>query len=237
MDDYQRELILGNTTVYLNGNDCSTQECNLGNLITDSMIYFYDQNYNNNLVNRSMTQTLKLLANHMLTQEAEERRDVIALINSQIIVNSIGNVTSPQYYVTKVSLDKMFGGRDPKLQIVIIRGKTIRQLLEDYYQRSDLFQVSALRVSYDRCQPINHTIIEISVKCRNCLEDNWNQLNDTKLYEVLLPQSIQINEYNDSFEVEKDISAAHVLQEYIRQTLNINTTIENRIQFIDGMLY
>ncbi|CAK1586814.1 unnamed protein product [Parnassius mnemosyne] len=40
------EEVMGNTSVVLDGLSCQYKECNLGNLIADSMVYFYASEYN-----------------------------------------------------------------------------------------------------------------------------------------------------------------------------------------------
>lgn len=37
--DKYGDVVVGSTEDYLNGSNCRSEECNLGNLITDSMVY------------------------------------------------------------------------------------------------------------------------------------------------------------------------------------------------------
>ena len=230
VDRYLQILTVGKTDVYLNGKDCPKQECNLGNVIADSMMF----DRNTKMTKRVLDDIILREGSDYLKQQIHERRDAIALINSNLISDSIGSEDNPANQMTRLSIDKVFRNGDPKVILYVVRGTIIRQLLEKYVQSSDLLQVSGINVTYDLSKPINQTVIEISVKCTKCLNNTIHQFNDNNFYELLLPETIKLNEDNDTLAV-KLLRASDILVDYIRLNSPINTTIENRITFLNGM--
>ncbi|XP_054163885.1 snake venom 5'-nucleotidase-like [Oppia nitens] len=237
VDSYQRSLFIGTTVVYLDARDCWDRECNIGNMITDSMV---DYRFKYNGINDSyINSIIKTNENDLVRQTMANNRDVIALFNSESISNSIGNVKTSndiqnkEYFITKISLDNMFDAKDLNIQMFILEGKTIKQLLSHYITREkDLLQVSGIKVIYDLSKPINETIIDISVKCTKCSDDYYSPLNDTKFYDVLLPQSIKLDQNDRNIQIAQHLSVTNMLDNYIRHNSPINATVENRITFI-----
>ena len=173
----------------------------------------------------------------MFGQRADDKRDVIALFNSELIGQSVGEPDvgpDRQYFITKISLDKVFKRGNPKINMFIMSGKTVRQILEDQTQRKDLVQVSGIKVNYDLSKDTNDKINEISVKCGHCPDEHYSPLDDSKLYEVLLPQSIGVEESDRDLLVSHDLSVVDILQHYIKHNSPINATVEDRITLRNG---
>lgn len=233
MDDYQNKLVVGTTRLYLEASDCVRQECTLGNLIADAML-FYRMHYINQTFVDSMASKR---GSDLFGQKIDEKRDAIALFNSKLIGQSVGDPdlgVDRQYFITKISLDKVFKRGNPMIQMFILSGKTVRQILEERFESQDLVQVSAIKVDYDLSRAANDKIIAISVKCRLCPDQRFAPLNDSKLYEVLLPESIAVEDPNDGLRVAHDLSALDILQVYIKHNSPINATTEERITLSDG---
>ena len=233
MDEYQNKLVVGTTKVYLEASDCTQRECTLGNLITDAML-FYRMHYINQTFVNSMASKR---GSDVFGQRADDKRDVIALFNSELIGQSVGEPDvgpDRQYFITKISLDKVFKRGNPKINMFIMSGKTVRQILEDQTQRKDLVQVSGIKVNYDLSKDTNDKINAISVKCGHCPDEHYSPLDDSKLYEVLLPQSIGVEESDRDLLVSHDLSVVDILQHYIKHNSPINATVEDRITLRNG---
>jgi 5'-nucleotidase len=236
IDKYERALIIGTTNVFLNGSHCGVQECNLGNLIADSLV-FYRVNY----INESLVQTfIKENGNEMLKNEMNEARDVIGLISGESISNSIGRIDNKEYFITKVGLDQVFSNSNSldmnTIKMYVLNGQTIRHLLEDHlsmfeqnFASNKLLQVSGIKVIYDFSKPSNERLTDILVKCTLCSGENFNKLNDTKFYDVLMPQSIKMKSDINSLEVVSDLRVYDIVEHYIRENSPIATKIEDRI--------
>lgn len=168
-------------------------------------------------------------------------RDVIGLIDGESISNSIGSIDKKEYFITKVSLHQVFLKENLKvennIQIHILNGKTIRDLLEEsvakYEQSHQFLQVSGINVTYDLSKPIRERVEKILVKCTLCSGENYDELNDAKYYDVLLPQSIKIeSDTKNSIQLMTNLKIYDILEQYIKENSPVDTVLEQRITII-----
>ncbi|EDW01382.1 GH21406 [Drosophila grimshawi] len=168
------ESIVGHSKVYLEGRKiaCRSVECNMGNLITDAMIF---------------SRVLEDLGGDYWTDAA------IALhqgggIRSSIERKSDGIITQSDL-LTVLPFEN-------DLYVTRITGKAIRNALEHAaavrYKDSDgaFLQVSGIHVVYNPDMPEGHRVVSVEVRCASCLVPMYSSLNDSSYYNVIVPQFI-----------------------------------------------
>uniref|UniRef100_A0ACB8GEF3 Uncharacterized protein n=1 Tax=Sphaerodactylus townsendi TaxID=933632 RepID=A0ACB8GEF3_9SAUR len=161
---------IGKTIVYLNGTSeaCRLQECNMGNMICDAVVY-------NNLRHPDDNQW-----NHV----------------SMCITNG-GGIRSPideRSNNGTITLEELlavlpFGGTFDLLQI---RGAALKKAFEHSVHRhgqrtGELLQVSGIQVEYDLSRRPGSRVVSLEVLCTECRVPVYVPLQRNKKYKVLLP--------------------------------------------------
>ncbi|KAI4455142.1 nucleotidase-related [Holotrichia oblita] len=172
--DYYREQInkisncvLGKTNVLLDHASCLSSECNLGNLITDSMIAYYSNQSDGN----SWSKT------------------AVAIINSGAIRSSIskGDISLKDLQNALPFEDRMVYGE--------LQGKHIKTIMETstapYFYRKinlqlTLIQVSGLRLVLDQSQPIGSRVVSMKIRCHACDVPAYEDVDSDKYYPIAL---------------------------------------------------
>ncbi|XP_030557815.1 protein 5NUC-like [Drosophila novamexicana] len=166
--------IVGHSKVYLEGRKtvCRLVECNMGNLITDAMVF-----------SRVMEDqggdywTDASIAIHQgggIRSSIEWKSDGIITQSDLLAVLSFDN----DLYVTRIS------------------GKTLRNALENSaaarYKHSDgaFLQVSGIHVVYNPDMPEGNRVASVQVRCASCTVPTYSSLNETSYYNVIVPQFI-----------------------------------------------
>ncbi|XP_034477247.1 protein 5NUC-like, partial [Drosophila innubila] len=213
------EKIVGYTKVYLEGGKiCRVRECNLGNLVADSMVH---------------TRVLENKGGNYWTDAA------IAIIlgggiRSSIEQNNQGSITLRDLQDTLPFENSLYLTR--------IRGQTLRTALErsaslwNTDSNGGFMQFSGIRVEYDFERKEGHRVVSALVRCAECNAPSYSHLNESAFYNVIIP-SFLINGGNGYSLVEEHDPFTEVLQEddvgalqqYLQGTNVVYPHIEGRI--------
>ncbi|KAH8297418.1 hypothetical protein KR044_011477, partial [Drosophila immigrans] len=167
------QTIVGYTKVTLEGgNICRLRECNLGNLVADSMVH---------------TRVLEDKAGDYWTDAP------IALIQgggirSSIDKNSNGSITGSDI-LTVLPFEN-------NLYITRISGKTLKNALErsasirNLDSNGGFLQFAGLRVEIDYDMEEGHRVVSALVRCAECNVPTYSRLNETVLYKVIVNEFI-----------------------------------------------
>lgn len=170
--------VVGNTAVVLDGDACATEECNLGNLIADAMVYY-----------------------HALGFEGERWTDApIAMIHSGAIADSIAPGNRPAA-VTRGDLMSALP-TESNVALVTVSGTVLNQILEhavaDYSIRNPTGQFlhfSGVRVVYDLAQEPGSRVVSAVVRCHNCYLPTFYVIDSWRDYPILMPAALANSEY------------------------------------------
>ncbi|XP_072041326.1 snake venom 5'-nucleotidase-like [Amphiura filiformis] len=219
--------IVGTTDVFLQGAPrdnrvCRQQECNLGNLLADAMIW-------------------KCLES--LTEEEAANTTIIAFMNGGGIRDNINE--GEIRYESDIRVVLPFSNTFDSVEL---EGRYVREMLEQAVSTGvDSFpgwflQVAGLKVTYDLCQePYDGRVVDVQVlKHLDCLQSYYEPLDDDKVYKVIMPSFI--GEGGDGYDVvpnEGDNYMAgdlgeDVLAEYIAHFTPVARYVEGRVTFVEG---
>ncbi|XP_070589257.1 5'-nucleotidase [Erythrolamprus reginae] len=225
LNNYSSQEI-GKTIVYLNGTDhaCRFQECNLGNLICDAVVY-------NNLRHPDDSEW-----NHV----------------SMCIING-GGIRGPIDEKSKngsITLEELlgvlpFGGTFDLLEI---KGSALRQAFEHSVHRhgqktGEFLQVSGIKVVYDLSQKPGSRVISLKVLCTKCRVPTYVPVETEETYKVLLPSFLAAG--GDGYYMLKGDSSNHssgnldisVVGDYINRMGKVFPAVEGRVMFSAGTLF
>lgn len=168
------EETVGATKVFLDGTSCRKYECNLGNMITDAMVY-----------TNAVRHTGKYWtdAGIALMQGGGIRASV-----------TIGNIT-------KFDLTTMLPFDNALLKLNVT-GKTLMEALErsvERYsgERGEFLQMSGLQVVYNLTRPANQRVVTAQAICSECEMPAYSPLKLDSYYSVIV--STFIYEGGDDF--------------------------------------
>lgn len=164
------EEIIGNTAVVLDGLGCQHMECNMGNMITDAMIY----------------------CNAIEYRGKDHWTDApIAVIQGGGIRSSIAHAKMP----TAITKGDIIGVLpfEGNLVIVSMKGKVLLQMLEhsienlnDLDYPGEFLQVSGIKVVYDISRPTGSRVVQALVRCWNCSIPKYSKLDLNEEYNVIM---------------------------------------------------
>lgn len=219
------QQVIGKTRVLLLGDSkvCRRMECNLGNLITDSMIDYNAREYG---------------SKDGWTDAA------IALQNSGSIRTSIGRNNDDK--VTMGNILNVLPFHNSILKVKMT-GKVLLSTLEwsvyslDANTTTNLFgaftQVSGVQVIYDLTKPKNSRVVSVQVQCANCSIPSYSELKENEIYMVLMPDYMQVG--GDGYSMLKDlktsplgVTTADTLSEYFKKHSPVHTGVDWRINYI-----
>ncbi|XP_022226966.2 protein 5NUC [Drosophila obscura] len=165
--------IVGYTKVYLEGGGvCRMRECNLGNLITDAMIF----------------------ARVLEDQGGEYWTDApIALmqgggIRAPIEKDADGNITGSDLLAVLPFQNDLFVTR--------IQGKTLLTALEHsatvrtYDSNGGFLQMSGLQVEYNYDNDEGQRLVSAKALCADCIVPYYSRVNESAIYSVIVSQFI-----------------------------------------------
>ncbi|CAH1112590.1 unnamed protein product [Psylliodes chrysocephalus] len=166
--DREGARVLGSTLVKLDRTNCFTQECTLGNFVTDAFVYQY-------------TKT---------APEGSWTEAAIALMNAGGLRTNIevGNITFMDMVTAQPFGNTVDFGQ--------IKGKYLKELMEaatkEYYYRRlysslNMLQVSGLQIVYDFSKPNGQKVVSMKARCADCLVPVYEDLVPEKLYSVAIP--------------------------------------------------
>lgn len=162
--------IVGKTKVFLDGEEtsCRMKECNLGNLITDSMVKARSDEY---------------------MEEGDEfwTDAAIAFLQGGGIRASISKKEDGS--ITREELVEVLPYNNT-LYMVEMTGAMIRNALELSASRIGLrhggfLQMSGVHVIYDAKAPVNKRVVSAKVLCAKCAVPRYYELEDTEKYNVI----------------------------------------------------
>lgn len=173
--------VIGQTAVVLDGESCSVQECNLGNLIADAINYHYAVNYN-----------------------GERWTDApITIIPGGDIVASI----SPSNRPADVTLGDVMStiSTGSNLVAVNMSGTVLWTVLEhsvSTYSASSptgqLLQFSGIRVVYDLSRNSGSRVVSAVVRCWSCFVPEFFTIDGWRTYKILMPAAMANGAYGYS---------------------------------------
>uniref|UniRef100_A0A1L8EEN9 5'-nucleotidase n=2 Tax=Haematobia irritans TaxID=7368 RepID=A0A1L8EEN9_HAEIR len=217
--------IVGHTKVHLEGRAeiCRAQECNLGNLVADSMIH---------------ARVLEDLGGTFWTDAA------VAFIQGGGIRNSIEK-RSDGTILAADAIGVLPFSND--LYVTRISGKTMKQALEHsatMHERDSsggFLQMSGVHVTYDYNKPAGSRVISTQVLCAACNVPTYEPLEETKMYNVIIPFFLLDGGDGHTF---KEVDGpepqrlaktdSEAFQDYLRRRDFVYPEIEERIVIIEN---
>lgn len=162
-----KEEVIGSTSVVLD-NHCKQAECNLGNLITDAMAYYYAVNY-----------------------KGDHWTDApIAIIQAGDIRTSISHASLP----TNITVGDLLGVMpfDGNLTTVTMNGTILLMMLEHSvanYEGIDLpgefLQFSGLKVVYNISKPKGSRVVKAEARCWACDVPKYLKVEEKDVYKII----------------------------------------------------
>lgn len=185
------ETVIGKTAVVLDGDSCKTEECNLGNLITDAITYYHATRF----------------------EGSSPWTDAsIAIIPSGAIAGSIAPSNRPAD-ITREDLLKAVP-LESNIVAVTMSGTVLNQVLEHslatYSTQNpigQLLQFSGIRAEYDLSREPGSRLVNAFARCSNCFVPDFYVIDSWRSYKVLMPASMADGAYGYDMLVglEKDI--------------------------------
>lgn len=161
--------IVGESKVFLDGASCRRNECNLGNLIADSLVNCYSSNYQG----RYWTDA------------------PIALMQGGGIRASLNNRN-----ITTADMLTVLPF-DGQLATITLNGTTLLDVFEHSvasYDSDDdpgeFLQVSGIKVTYDLKNPTENRVIDIETLCSDCDIPKYDALEKDKNYTIIVSDYI-----------------------------------------------
>ncbi|OWF46864.1 5'-nucleotidase [Mizuhopecten yessoensis] len=217
-----KNKIAGHTLVKMDGARllCRQQECNMGNMIADGMVY-------QNLRHADSLATSRIF---------------ISLVNSGSIRSSFdqGNITFADIIQVQPFRNT--------LETVRLQGRHLRAALENSVSRwspddpsGRFLQYSGLRVTYDITKPVGQRVVDVMAMCSDCPVPEYLPLNDDTMYGIIMSNFIAKG--GDGYDVISDNAQqdhivgdldTDVLTEYIQEMSPLYHGLEGRIKFVNG---
>ncbi|XP_009563080.2 5'-nucleotidase [Cuculus canorus] len=223
LGDYSKEI--GKTSVYLNGTSqaCRFQECNMGNLLCDAVLY------------ENVGSPDKKSWNHVS----------ICILNGGGIRSPIDEQSTNGSITVEDLLSVLpFGGR---FDLVRIKGSTLKEAFEHSVHRygggsGELLQVGGIRVVYDISRAPGSRVVSLEVLCTACRVPAYVPLQMDEIYNVTLPSYML--DGGDGYNMLKDKNLGYtkgesdieVVSRYLQTVKRVYPAIEGRIKFSSGRL-
>ncbi|XP_035772784.1 protein 5NUC-like [Anopheles albimanus] len=208
---------IGHTYAFLDSSRCRFEECNIGNMVADSLVVTYAANRETN-------------GDQYWTDAA------IGFIQGGGIRASLN--PGP---ITKKDLKTVlpFGNA---MVVTEVSGATIRQMLEHSVARYDgvsgygeFLQMAGVHVQYDLSRPSLERVVRVDVRCAKCTIPSYGPLDDTASYRILLSQFLY--EGGDGYTMipgapkeTLTFGEYEIAEEYLKNYSPIYPAIEWRIQ-------
>ncbi|XP_034952456.1 protein 5NUC-like [Chelonus insularis] len=215
---------VGYTKVFLLGNyrECRRRECNLGNLIADSMVEYNANKYHN----------------------IDGWTDAaIALLNGAFIRTSINKPPDFPITMSDVLAILPFNSVIGKINIT---GKQLLEALEfnvytlEYNDTTNLeprfMQLSGIKVVYNLFKPPGSRVVSVRVLCAKCRVPVYEKLKMNQIYTAIVPKTlgtggIGFNMFKGLKWISLDITADQVLAKYLKHRSPVYVAEEGRIKY------
>lgn len=213
------EDVLGKTSVILDG-ECSQSECNLGNLITDAMVYHYAINYN-----------------------GEHWTDApIAIIQAGGIRTSVVHATYP----TSITKGDLLGVMpfEGNMSTLTMNGSMVLKMLEHSVSTYDnievagsFLQLSGIKVTYNVRNKVGSRVVKAEARCWTCDVPQFYKVQEKDIYKVIMPGFV--SKGGDGFSMFTDLpseplgfSELTCTQSYVSRRSPIYPQVEGRITIL-----
>ncbi|CAG9564828.1 unnamed protein product [Danaus chrysippus] len=209
--------IIGDTVVVIDGSNCKKEECNLGNLITDSMMFYYATRY-----------------------EGEHWTDApIAIINGGSLSGTLSPLIRP-FPIRRSDLINFLPGPS-NLVTITMSGTLLKQMLEESVANYTLnntseqfLQFSGIRVIYDISKDPGSRVISAVIRCGDCDIPEFIELQEERLYKIIIPSILASgnNGYSMLGNLTKEslnYDAVATLTEFIQMRSPVYPEIADRI--------
>ncbi|RWS19440.1 5'-nucleotidase-like isoform X1, partial [Leptotrombidium deliense] len=216
---------IGSTAVMLDG-DCRRHECNLGNLITDSMVYAVLNASRNKPENGWSEYPAAFLSGGVIRASIDE-------------VRKKGNVTIRDVLRVLPFENEIVG--------LTLPGALLKQVFEHSVFRitptskafaGEFLQISGFKVKYDLSKPVGEKVQLLEIRCgEDCRVPKFEAINYSKTYKILTTDylakggdlySMLTNVEHFKFQM----SLSQKVIDYINDHSPIATSLEIRSEFI-----
>ncbi|XP_073812053.1 protein 5NUC-like [Musca autumnalis] len=163
--------IVGHTKVHLEGRSeiCRSEECNLGNLVADSMIH---ARVLDDLGGAYWTDAaIAFIQGGGIRNSIEKRSDGSILAADAVGVLPFNN----DLYVTKISGKTLLGALEHSA------------IMHERDSSGGFLQMSGVHVTYDYNRPAGNRVVSAEVRCAACSVPTFEPLDQTKHYNVIVP--------------------------------------------------
>lgn len=164
--------VIGQTRVLLDATRCRFEECNIGNMIADSMV---------------MTYTMSRDESSQYWTDAAIAFIQGGGIRASIEVGQDGNITKKDL---KTVLP--FGNA---IILAEVTGETIKQMLERSVYRYDgkngygeFLQMAGVHAVYDLSKPPGERVVSVEVRCARCTTPSYGSLYEYDRYKIIISQ-------------------------------------------------
>ncbi|XP_068867315.1 5'-nucleotidase isoform X1 [Aphelocoma coerulescens] len=221
LGNYSEEI--GKTSVYLNGTSqaCRFQECNMGNLLCDAVLY------------ENVGHPDKKTWNHVS----------VCILNGGGIRSPIDEQTTNGSITVEDLLSVLpFGGR---FDMVTLKGSTLKEAFEHSVRRygkgsGELLQVGGIHVVYDLSRAPGSRVVSLEVLCTACRVPAYVPLQMDEIYNVTLPSYMLFG--GDGYSMLKDKNLGYskgepdieVVSRYLQRMKRVYPAVEGRIKFSSG---
>ncbi|KAJ2945529.1 hypothetical protein O0L34_g346 [Tuta absoluta] len=209
--------VVGSSMNLLNGEDCRLRECNMGNIITDSILYYTKKYYDDKFPDVN-----------------------IAIVQGGRIRASISKPGRQPFEITHGDLLAVLPFSDT-LSLVSMNGTILMQALEHSIEGwrlidtpGQFIQVSGIRVIYDLARPPGSRVISAQTTCSNCNNAKLMDVKPDFNYKVLMPSFLA--DLGDGYSMfnglDKEIVAydeVTALIAYMKVYSPVQPTVSNRI--------
>ncbi|NXX46543.1 5NTD nucleotidase, partial [Tricholaema leucomelas] len=223
LGNYSEEI--GKTSVYLNGTSqaCRFQECNMGNLLCDAVLY------------ENVGHPDQKSWNHVS----------MCILNGGGIRSPIDEKTTNGSITMEDLLSVLpFGGR---FDLVRLKGSTLKEAFEHSVCRygrggGELLQMGGIHVVYDLSRSPGSRVVSLEVLCTACRVPAYVPLQMDQIYNVTLPSYMLFG--GDGYHMLKDNNLGYskgdpdveVISRYLQRMKRVYPAVEGRIKFSSGSL-
>lgn len=173
------ETVIGKTAVVLEGDSCKSEECNLGNLITDAITYYH---------------ATKFQGSSPWTDAS------IAVIPGGDIAGNIAPSNRPADITMAELLEAV--PLENNIVAVTMNGNILNELLEHslatYSTQNptgQLLQLSGIRAAYDLSKEPGSRLVSAFARCSSCFVPEYYVIESSRNYTVLMPAAMADGAY------------------------------------------
>ena len=217
---------MGKSYVYLDGGEhsCRMRECNMGNLVTDSIVHGFLQK-----------------GRHAFTGWS---RYAIAICPGGTIRTSFNNSKSSMTLGDVIAVLPF----ENNLVILNVSGKTMREMMEHGVSAYDpsqqrlegrFPQVSGIRVTYDVSRQVGQRVTSLRVRCAKCLEPAFEDVHPETEYAIITPNfmadggdgyaMLKSCTLENGCRLEFGLEPVELVQQYLKEKGVVTAGVEDRI--------